>query len=152
MDELYDRTTLTRSTSFPPLPFASSSSSSPWAHPSEGSSDHSHYESVINFDAPSATTSGSSPSDSSAYPLVDHYRGMTLEDLTSPLEGRPPEYPMHVLMQVAIQSSPMKKLRQCEIRDALIERFPYFLKAGKTWRLVGSMPSKTLMTESYSSY
>ncbi|KIO30797.1 hypothetical protein M407DRAFT_68780, partial [Tulasnella calospora MUT 4182] len=66
--------------------------------------------------------------------MVDVYKGLTLSDLTDPLPGRAPDYPMHVLMQVAIQSSSLGKLRQCEIRDALIQRFPYFATAGKTWR------------------
>ncbi|KAG8908076.1 hypothetical protein FRB99_000520 [Tulasnella sp. 403] len=111
------------------------------------------YESIITFD--NDNTSTHSPQNESSAssggvtmenspmeggfmdvsrPMVDLYRGLRLEDLSDPLPGRPPEYPMHVLMQVAIQSSPYQRLRQCEIRDALIERFPYFATAGRTWR------------------
>ncbi|KAG8947449.1 hypothetical protein FRC04_010770 [Tulasnella sp. 424] len=98
------------------------------------------YESVIAFDlapaaqSPPEDSQHSSAADVDLRPMVDVYKGLTLSDLTDPLPGRAPDYPMHVLMQVAIQSSPFGKLRQCEIRDALIQRFPYFATAGKTWR------------------
>ncbi|KAG8957033.1 hypothetical protein FRC00_004558 [Tulasnella sp. 408] len=98
------------------------------------------YESVIAFDlapaaqSPPEDSQHSSATDADLRPMVDVYKGLTLADLTDPLPGRAPDYPMHVLMQVAIQSSSLGKLRQCEIRDALIQRFPYFATAGKTWR------------------
>lgn len=105
------------------------------------------YDSIIEFEStsgpisavPDVTHSATStavdtdPSSSSA-PALDAFQGLTLNDLADPAPGRKPEYTMHNLAQVAIQSSPRRPLRQSEIRDAIMDRFPWFRTAGTTWR------------------
>ncbi|KAG8859114.1 Forkhead box protein J3 [Tulasnella sp. 330] len=64
----------------------------------------------------------------------DNYRGLTLADLADSGPGKDPGYSKRALIQVAIQSSPNQRLRQSEIREAIMERFPFFRTAGKTWQ------------------
>ncbi|KAG9001082.1 Forkhead box protein J3 [Tulasnella sp. JGI-2019a] len=65
---------------------------------------------------------------------ADTYRGLTLADLADPEPGNDPGYSKRALIQVAIQSSANQRLRQSEIREAIMERFPFFRTAGKTWQ------------------
>ncbi|KAG9000367.1 hypothetical protein FRB94_005469 [Tulasnella sp. JGI-2019a] len=64
----------------------------------------------------------------------DIYRGLTLTDLVDQEPGKDPGYSKSALIQAAIQGSVNQRLRQSEIRDAIMERFPYFRTAGKTWQ------------------
>lgn len=142
MDESYQRLPSVRG-----VDHASSGSKPPpntqtTREPQSSSTQAPPYERIIQFDTdPSSVPddlrnlneSGLSQEDA-ALAMADPYRGLTLQDLADAPPGNASGYPMHVLMQVAIQSSPQGRLRQSEIREYIMDRFPWYRHAKPTWK------------------